>query len=221
MLLFTMAAGLYAQNAFFATKTGMELTYAEKDARGRANSYTKTTIKSVTGSGSNMTISYVAEILDKNRKSFNPPQEVPLTVNIRNNVVTMDMKQMFASQLQDQNIQVQVTGTPMEIPANLQPGQSIKNSEMTMTMDLGFTKISTVTKMTDGKCEAIENVTVQAGTFRCHKISQTITTTVMGKTSVMKVISWYAPNIGTVKTETYDDKNKLTGSSELIEVKGN
>ena len=37
---------------------------------------------------------------------------------------------------------------------------------------MGFTKMSTVTKTTNGKCEAIEDVTVAAGTYKCQNISQ-------------------------------------------------
>ena len=220
-----MAAGLFAQNTFFTTKAGAELTYAEKDARGRVNAYSKMTIKSVQGSGRNMTISYETELLDKNRKSLNPPQVVPLTIVIKDNVMTLDMNGFFSGALsgalKDQSIKIEVSGTPVEIPGNLQVGQTIKDSETTMTMDMGIMKMDTVVKQTDGKCEAIEDVTVQAGTFKCHKISQTVTTTAMRKTQVMKVITWYAPGVGTVKTETYDTKNKLQGSSELVEVKGN
>jgi hypothetical protein len=221
MLVISISAGLYAQTAFFATKAGMELTYAEKNAKGNATAYTKMTIKNVQGSGSNMTISYIVEILDKNRKSLKPPHEVPLTVIVRNNVVTLDMKGMFASVFKDESIKVDITGTPQEIPNNLQPGQKLKDSETTMTIDMGFTKMSTVTKTTGGICEAIEDIKVAAGTFKCHKMSQTVSSTAMGKTTTMKIISWYAVGIGTVKTETYNDKNKLQSSSELVELKGN
>ena len=221
LIIVTMAAGLYAQNAFFATKVGTELTYVNKDAKGKATSYTKTTIKNVQGSGRNMTITYEAEILDKNRKSLNPPQVVPLTMIIKDNVIIMDMKDMFAAQLQDQSIHIEITGTPQEIPNNIQPGQTLKDSETTMTMDMGFIKMVTVVKITDRKCEAIEDITVPAGTFKCQKITETITTTAMKRTTVTKVISWYAAGIGEVKSETYDSKNKLQGSTELVEIKGN
>ena len=223
MLVIFLAAGLFAQNTFFATKAGAELTYANKDARGRVTAYSKMTIKNVQGSGRNMTISYEAEVLDKNRKSHNPPQVASLTIVIKDNVMTLDMNELFAGAgaISDQSIKIEISGTPVEIPGNLQVGQTIKDSETTMTMDMGIMKMDTVIKQTDGKCEAIEDVTVQAGTFKCHKISQTVTTTAMRKTQVMKVITWYAPGVGTVKTETYDSKNKLQGSSELVEIKGN
>ena len=218
----TLASGLFAQTTFFATKVGAELTYMnKKSAKGKATGYSKMTIKDVQGSGGNMTISYENESLDKKGKPFDPRQVVPLTVIIQDNTITLDMKGMFVDAMKDQAVPVNVTGTSMEIPNDLRPGQALNDAEMTMMMDLGIMKMITVVKMTEGKCEAVENVTVAAGTFSCHKVSQTVTTTVMKKTTVMKVITWYAPNIGTVKTETWDSKNKLKDIMELAELKGN
>jgi hypothetical protein len=219
MFVIAIGAGLYAQNNFFPAKAGMVLTYAENDARGNAQSYSVLTIKDVKGSGRNMTITYGANALDKDRKpSKDMPTEQIFQVTIKDNVVIMDMKQLFPT---GQGLKVEVTGTPMELPSNLRVGQALKDSVVTGTMDLGIMKMSTVIKMTEGKCLAIEDVRVPAGTFKCHKITQKITTTAMSVNNVGTTISWYAPNIGTVKTESYDDKNKLISGSVLVELKGN
>jgi len=221
LFVITMGAGLYAQNNFFATKVGTTLTYANKDARGNIESYTILTIKDVKGSGRNMTITYGAKTLDKDRKpSKDAPDEQVFQVVIKDNVVIFDMNQMIPAQMKEQGVKMDITGTPMELPNNLQPGQALKDSVLTMTMDLGIMKMSSTVK-SEGKCVAIEDVRVPAGRFKCHKINQKITTTAMGTNAVTTALTWYAPNIGTVKTETYDDKNKLVSSSVLVELKGN
>ena len=201
------------QNTFFPTKAGMILLYAHQDDKGKVDSYTRHTFKNVEGSGSNLTISYVVEAFDKNMK----PQgsEIPCTVVIKDDVVILDMNEMFVDQQKVSDIKVEITGAPMELPGNLQPGQSLKDANMTMTMEMGIIKMRTDIKVTDIKCEAIEDVTVQAGTFTCHKVTQTVTTTVMRRDLVGTTVTWYAPNIGTVKSETYNNKNKLTGRMEL------
>ena len=202
-----------AQNAFFPTTAGVTMLYAHQDAKGKTTSHVRHTIKDVEGSGMNLTISYVMEIFDKNMK---PQSEVPCTVIIKDNVVFLDMKQMFTDQMKTSDLKVEVTGIPMELPGNLQPGQPLKDANMTLTIDAGILKMRTDMKMTDGRCEAIENVTVRAGTFTCHKITQTETVTVMRKEVVAITTTWYAPGIGTVKTETRNNKNAITRSSELI-----
>jgi len=221
MFAIAIGTGLYAQNSFFPSKAGMVLTYAQNDARGNAQGYSVLTIKDVKGSGRNMTITYGLNVLDKNRKPLtNAPGEMTYQVVIKDGVVIMDMNQMIPAQLKDQGVKAEVTGTPMELPGNLQPGQSLKASEVTITMDLGIMKMNTVVK-TEGKCLDIEDVKVPAGTFKCHKITQKITTTALNTTTVETMVSWYAPNIGTVKSETSDEKNKLVSSSVLVELKGN
>jgi len=220
ILMIASMAETYAQNTFFPTKAGMVMVIAQKNAKGKTESYTKQTIKNVEGSGNNMTISYVVEILDKDRKSqANPPVEVPCKVVIKNGVMILDMNQMFAGQQKDQQVKMEVTGVPMELPENMQPGQSLKDANMNMVMDMGFMKMNMAVKMTDGKCLAIEDVTVPAGTFKGYKVTQTVSTTVFGKDVVSRTTTWYVQGVGSVKSESYDDKNQLQSSSELVEIK--
>ena len=210
---------LQAQNAFFPTQAGMTMLYTHQDAKGKAASHTRYTIRNVEGSGDNLTISYVMETLDKNMKPrTKSSSEIPCTVVIRDGVVYMDMNQTILEQVTVPDLKMEITGVPLELPGNLQPGQSIKDANMTLTVDAGILKMKTDMNMTDGQCQAIEDVTVKAGTFTCHKITQTITTSVLRKNVVTTTITWYAPGIGTVKTETYSDKNKLTGSVELLSI---
>jgi len=216
-----IGAGLYAQNNFFPSKVGTTLTYANNDAKGNVESYSILTIKDIKGSGRNMTITYGAKSLDKDRKPLkDAPAEQTFQVVIKDNVVIFDMNQMIPAQMKEQGVKIDISGTPMELPNSLQPGQALKDSVITMTMDLGIMKMSSTVK-SEGKCLAIEDVRVPAGTFKSHKITQKITTTAMGSNTVTNAITWYAPNVGTVKTETYDDKNKLVSSSALVELKGN
>ena len=216
ILMIAFATGAYAQNTFFPTQAGMTLVYVQKNAKGNPEGYSRLTIKDVEGSGNNMSISYVMEILDKNKKPSDPPIEMPCKVVIKDGVMILDMSQMFAN-MQKTGLKAEISGMPMELPNNLQPGQSLKDADVTMTMDMGIMKMKATIKMTDGKCLAIEDVTVPAGTFTCHKLTQTVTTTIMGRNSVGRTVSWYAPGIGTVKTESYNDKDKLQNSMELAE----
>jgi hypothetical protein len=220
-LVAAFAAGLHAQTTLFAVKKGMVLTYMNSDAQGKTSGYSVMTIKDVKGSGKNMTITYGMTALDSNRKPFKGFSEQNLTVEVKNDVIYFDMNQLIPAELKQQGVKMEVSGIPMELPSDLQAGQKLKDSTVTMTMDLGVMKMDTVLKMTDGKCLAVENVTVPAGTFNCRKITQTITiTTAMGTNAVTRTVSWYAPGVGTVKTEEYDSKDKLTSSSVLVEKKG-
>jgi len=221
MPVFAVGAGSNATNIFFPSKTGMALTTVNNDAKGNAESYSVLTVKDVDGLPGNMTITYGINALDKNRNPLKGlSDEMTYQVVIKDGVTIMDINQMIPAQVREQGaLKMEVTGTPMEMPGNLQPGQSLKDSEITIAIDVGIMKVNTVVK-TEGKYLAIEDVKVPAGTFKCHKITQKTTTTAMIVTTTQTTVSWYAPNIGTVKTVTYDDKNNLVSSSELVELKG-
>jgi len=205
--------GVTAQNIFFPTKQGLSLVYANLGANGKVSSYTRQTIRQVNGSGGNMSITYVSQVLDKNRKPAND-LEVPLTINVTNGVVEWDMK-IFATPGTDGIIEIE--GDKLRIPSSLSPGDKLDDVQFTMTLNMGI-RIRTEISLTEQECLAIEDVTVPAGTFKCHKVTQTSTTTVMRRTTTAKTVSWYAPGIGTVKSENYNDKGKLQSSIELHEL---
>ena len=204
--------GVSAQNIFFPAKEGLSLLYANMDAKGKADSYTRQTIRKVEGSGNNLSISYVGQVLDKNQKQIgDTPIEIPFTVTVTNGVVEWDMKSFAAPGTEGF---IEIEGDKLRIPSTLSPGDKIDDAKFTMTINMGF-KIKTEISLTGQECLAIEDVTVPAGTFKCHKVTQTSAATVMRKTTTTKSISWYAPGIGTVKSESYDAKDKLQSSIEL------
>ena len=208
---------IYAQNPFFSTKAGTVLIYEKKDGKGQIEDYSRQTIKTVESSGRNMTISYLYESMDKDRKVL---VEIPCKMLIKNDVMIFDLKHVLGGRLKDPKVKIEsAAGTPMELPNDLKVGQSLKDAKIIISVSKGFFSAKLDISMTDGKCTAIENITVPAGTFQCHKITQNVTTVSMGKTTLTRAVSWYAPNIGVVKTETYTDKNQLQSRRELIEIK--
>jgi hypothetical protein len=212
-----ISAGIYAQTPFFATKAGTVLIYEKKDGKGQIEDYSRQTINKVESSGRNMTISYLFESMDKDKKVL---VEIPCKMLIKNDVMIFDLKHVLGGRLKDPKVKIEsATGTPMELPNNLKIGQSLKDAKIIISVSKGILSMKLDVSMTDGKCVAIENVTVPAGTFQCHKITQNVTTVSMGKTTRTQVVAWYAPNIGVMKSETYTDKNQLQSRRELIAIK--
>jgi hypothetical protein len=215
--LMLMCGSLQAQNIFFPTRQGTVQVFSHKNARGNIESHSRQTIKSVEGSGGNMTITYSMEALDRNQNPLRDAKEMTFKMMVRNNVMIFDINEMIPPQMMNsQDFKLELKGDAIELPASIQPGQSLKDATVTMTMDMGVMKMTTEMKMTEGKCMAIEDVTVAAGSYRCHKITQTASVTAMRNTTVTRSVTWYAPRVGAVKSETYDNSNKLTNTMELI-----
>ena len=216
IIFFATTIVIDAQNVFFPTEVGTVLTYVQRDGRGRVEHYTRYTITAVEGSGNNMTIYYLLEQMDRNR---NVTSEIPGRMIIRNGIMIFDVEQMIALHLRDSRATVEVTGSFMEIPINISPGQQFDDTEMTINIERGILRMNVRMSITDGKCLAIEEVTVTAGTFQSHKITQTINTTILRRTNSLRMFSWSVPNIGQVKSRTYDERNRLQNTTELVEIK--
>jgi hypothetical protein len=172
---------------------------------------TRNTIKSITGDRAVFAIHYESEALDA--KGNPADKKNPLILNFRiivaNDVTYFDMKDMFGAiaGLDD----VEASGTAMRIPNNLTVGQKIDDAAARVR--IGFINCSAV--MTEGQCEAIEDITVEAGAFKCYKISQKNNVTAMGIRRSGTTCTWYAKGIGAVKTETYDNRGNLLTLQEL------
>jgi len=200
-----------SEYAFFAMKKGSVQVFVSKDAKGKITSQSRNTIKEITGEKNAFAIEYEIEMLDEKGNSTNSDE--PLLYNyrivIKDGLMYIDMKGLFGAM--DGIEGVQVTGSVVKIPNNLSVGQTIDDAKA--SVKIGF--INCVIITTEGKCLAIEDVKVEAGTFRCYKVSQKTNSTVMGIKSEGKTVTWYAKGVGAVKTETYDKNGKLLSTQEL------
>jgi hypothetical protein len=207
------------QETFFPTKEGMVLTYKNFDKKDKVSGVMKYTIKHVNVSGSNLEITYLCESLDNKEKLVFKDE---ITVHQKDDVLYVDMSNFLnkAAFQQEGTIpaEVEVKGNNMEIPLNPTPGQTLPDANIEMAMKMGFVNMKMSADITNRKVEAIEEISVTGGSFKCYKFSGDINTVAMGIKVQAKSVEWFAKGIGTVKTESYDKKGSLTGRTELVEV---
>ena len=200
-----------SEYTFFAMKAGAVQEFVTKDEKGKITGQLRNTITGITGNKNAFAIAYQSEILDAKGKPTNKdnPMILNYRVVVKEDLMYLDMKGMFGAMegLED----VQAMGTAMKIPNKLSVGQTLDDASV--KVKIGFINCTTVT--TEGKCLAIEDVTVEAGTFKCYKVSQKTNATAMGIKSEGTTLTWYAKGVGAVKTETYDKKGKLQSTQEL------
>ena len=210
ILVTTVIWGISAQVGFFPSKQGVTLLYANLNAKGKVEMYTRQNVTRVEGSGDNMTITYLSMILDT-KKIPQTVTPISSTITVTNGVAELDMKSLAAPATLSY---VTIEGDRIRIPSTLSPGDKLADAHYIMTINM-VVRIRTEISITGHECLAIEDVTVPAGTFKCHKLTQTSTATAMRKTVTTKTLTWYTPGIGMVKSETYNDKDKLQNSSVL------
>jgi hypothetical protein len=131
--------------------------------------------------------------------------------------IYIDMSNMVPAEMTAslQDMEMEMSGDYMEFPNHPVAGQSLPDGNLTMIAKMDGTPVMNMTvHVTDRKIEGFETITTPAGTFECMKYSESSETKMIFKIQ-SKSITWYAKNIGMVKTESYDDKGKLQGYTLL------
>jgi hypothetical protein len=212
---------LKAQETFFPIKVGTVLIYKSFDKKDKLTGTNKYTIKDVKISGSNVDLTYQCESMDaKDKLLF----KEDITIHQKGDILYMDMSNFINKAAFQQNgeipAELEVKGNNMEIPVNPKPGDKLADANVEMSMKMGFVSMKMTADVTNRKVEAIEDITVKCGTYKCYKFSCDVVSIAMGIKVTGKSVSWYAKGIGTVKSESYDKDGKLLSRMELVEVKG-
>jgi len=206
-----------AQEIFFPTKEGTVLVYKMFDKKDKVSSTVKYTIRHITVKGNDMDITYFVESMDpKDKLLYNDE----ITIHKKGDKLYFDMSNFINKAAFQQNgtmpAEIQITGNNMEVPSNPQPGDLLPDANVEMAMKMGFINMKMAAQITNRKVEAIEDVTVTAGTYKGYKFSSEINSSTMGIKMKSSNIDWYAKGIGIVKTESFDKSGKLQSHMELI-----
>lgn len=203
-----VSIGAMAVEPFFPTKKGMVLEYADKNSKGKIQSYSIITIQEVDYvDEANMTVTYKLETLDEKK---NPVLMIDaLKVKIEEGYVHFDPTSNMGQIMEG----MEIKGRGIILPSDIKTGDKLDDyniSVAAMAMEVNCTNINVT---------ANENIDVDGTSYDCFKVETAVNSKVVflktqGTTSV-----WYARGIGDVKTETYDKKGKLLSSKELISVK--
>ena len=209
----------YAQKTFFPTKEGTVLVYKSFDKKDKLTSTMRYTIKHVTISGSNLDITYLCESTDANDK---PVFKDEITIHQKDDILYVDMSNFLnkAAFQKDGEIpaDLQITGNNMEMPMNPKVGAQLPDANVEMALKIGFMNMKMSAQTTNRKLEAIEKVTVKAGTFEAYKFTSDVKSSAMGFQVNSSNIGWYVKGVGIVKTENYDKKGALQSHMELVEL---
>jgi len=217
ILLFPYLSKTNAQDckAFLPAKEGSSLTYENYNAKDKPTG--KMVQKLVLVSERNDTVIYTID-----QKMYDKTDELvyegQLNFKCFENNFYFDMnsyldRQQFAMY---ENMEVKVTMDDIFFPETLEAGMSLDDGFINIEINAQMMKMNFNTRIYNRKVEAKEDLTTPAGTFETYKLSADIET----KTPMMKIIlhtvEWYSPNIGMIKSESYDKKGKLDSYSLLV-----
>ncbi|NAS14397.1 DUF3108 domain-containing protein [Poritiphilus flavus] len=130
--------------------------------------------------------------------------------------VTIDFESLLNSDMmaQFQDMEVEVTGTDIELPNELNVGQALPDASVSMQVAAGVTNINMTVDMVNRKVEKKETLTTPAGTFECYVIYSDNKTKMMMERNFPSRM-WLTEGVGMVKTENYNQGGKLVSSTVL------
>lgn len=209
-----------AQDIFFPTKKGTVLEYKVYDKNEKETGMVRYTITDVTSSGDNTDITYLLESVDANDK---PIIKEEITISKRGDKLFVDMSKFLnkAAFKQGGEIpgEIEISGNEMEIPSNLKLGDILPDSNVEMALKMGFINLKMSADVSVRKVEAVENVTVEAGSFDSYKLTSTVSAKALGMKTSTSSAEWIAKGVGMVKSESYDKKGNVTSHTELVSFK--
>lgn len=216
LLIALLPASAFAQEVCTAylPGEGTSLTYNNFDKKGKQTSTTTTEIKAVKTKG-DTTFFTVHQLISTGKKKddMNNYFEYKCAGNNfyidMNSVLNQEQLQGF------KDASVKVNTNQMIIPGDLEPGMELDDGEISMTAQIEYmtTKISARTFYRE--VVAIEEVTTPAGAFTAYKIKGYVESKISFMRFAFKTIEWYVKDLGVVRSETYDKKDNLMGSTEL------
>ncbi len=209
----------FAQNQcskFYPMEEGTTFQYTSSDKKGKPEGTIDYTISDVSDNGPATVATFDLKYTDKKGKEL---FESNYKISCENGTVSIDYKSLFPTQMMqqysDMDIEMDVTGTDIELPNDLSVGQELSDANVSIAMSMSGIKMNTTVDQTDRKVEKKESVTTPAGTYDCYLITETTTSKTMGASFELNSKLWLAEGVGMVKQESYKKNGDLMSRSEL------
>lgn len=214
--------GMVTANAqecgFYSMSKGTMFSYQNLDAKGKIASTSRLECVGSNISGITNIYNLHSTFFDaKNKETMD--QDYDMRCEGGNFYV--DMKQMLnpATMSGVKDMEVSVNSSEVLYPANISTGMTLPDANITVTAaSNGMVLMNISVAIFNRKVVGNESVTVPAGTFDCYKITYDIETKMLFKITATAA-EYMNAKVGLVKSESFDKKGKLVGSTVLTEYK--
>ncbi len=206
-------------NTYFPISVGTEWTMKTMDKKGKETS--RNTIKVLDAKPSEGGLIYVMQGQYK-LDGKDEMQETNFEYECINNKLKLNMDQFIPAEiLENESMTFDIDTEGMMLPENLEVGQKLEDASVKIIGKVEGTSMTmtTTVNVTDRQIEKFEEVTTEAGTYNCAKLTSNMSMKMAFMNTTSSSIQWISSEVGIVKTEEYNKKGKLESSSELVEFK--
>lgn len=215
LFLVLFSASLTAQdcNLYIPLVENKGMQYQSFNRRDRLEGTQDVMIKKVTRH-SDHTEALISTKYYDNRERFQ--HEAEYTIKCKGDELIIDIESMLDQAMLEgfQDMEINMTTIDITLPENMRVGDELPDARVEMKVSTAGTLVTEMTFTTrNRKVEAMETITTPAGTFECYKITyenytETRTMGIPFKVTT-KGVEYYAPGVGNVRSEFYDDRDRL------------
>ena len=204
---------------YYPMEEGSSFQYTMFDKKGKTEGVTDYTITNVTNEGGTTNATFDMKFTDeKGKQVFNTDYNISCT----GDGITIDFESLFPTQMmsqyQEMGIEMDITGTDIQLPNDLSVGKKLEDANVAVAMNMSGIKMNITVDQTNRMVENKETVTTPAGTFDCYVITESTTSKTMGATQEMNNKLWLAEGVGMVKQESYKKNGNLISRMELTKL---
>lgn len=214
LALLTISIG-YSQDTcsqYYPFEEGVKFEITSYNKKGKVESVSNYHVSNVSGN----TATFNTTISDKKGKEITTTN---YDITCEGDVISIDFKSLMNPEMfaQYQDMEVDFTGTNIELPNDLSVGKELKDANLNMAMNMSGMNMNMSLDLVNRKVEGKESVTTPAGTFDCYVITYTMEMK-MGLKRIGNNKEWIAEGVGMVKSENYNKSGKLIAYSELTKI---
>jgi hypothetical protein len=215
-LILFFTGGIIGQNCskFYPMEEGTTFQYTNYDKKGKNAGLADYRVSEVSTDGNSTEATMAIALQDEKGKAI---YNSSYRFSCSDNKVSIDYQSLLPEEMMGQmgDMEMEITGTDIELPNELTVGETLPDANVTMTMDMAGMKMKTVVNIINRKVEKKETVTTAAGSFDCYVIYSDNQTQAMGMNKTFPSRLWLAEGVGMVKQETYSKKGEMMGRTEL------
>lgn len=140
----------------------------------------------------------------------------------KDGAISMDIRSLLPPESLGayQNMELTISGSPIEYPASLEAGQKLPDAAMEIQVKSGSLIVMRMNfEMNNRVVAGREEVTTAAGVFNCIKMTYQVDSKVGFMKNSQTFTQWMAEGVGLVKSEWLDKKGRPEGSQQLTSFK--
>lgn len=215
-----LPSGTHAQNCstYYPMEVGTRLEYEVYGRNGKTEGTQWQEVTSVTETPEGEKVMMNIGFSDAREKNT---YESEYGFTCTGSAIRIDYQSLLSGAMLDQyeGMEMEISGTDIELPNNLVVGQDLPDARVEMTVKMSGINMKIAVDMTNRRVEKKESVTTPAGTFDCFVLYSESQSKMMMANTTISSRTWLAEGVGMVQSETYNKNGKLDGRMVLTSMR--